>query len=254
MIESRLIRKFLYFAGVCAPLLAGATGSAPADSLAGASAASNLYADRIAASPNEKTAGNIAAARNPAPPVPIRFGFRYDPENDEDEDEDDYDFSGDNRLSIEIGYSLGKSEGYGRSGRWQATAAYLVRVRPAFLAGLGSGALYYPHLEKGFMPVYADLRMNLTPHNDRSPFIDIRIGYAFLLEDREDAFIDDEFYPDRHGGIYFSSALGAEVCRIGRMRFTLSAGYSFHKIDYRDPDSRYVERISGIRFALGAEF
>lgn len=178
---------------------------------------------------------------------------------DDDEsgfDENESDFSADERLLLEAGFASGRSEAYGHSGRWQVFVTYGVPLRPAWLVGLGAGVLYYPHLKKGFMPVYADFRFHFTPRNPRTPFIDFKVGYAFLLRERdeEDGYYNDDFYSDRIGGVFFSPSIGAQLVRFNGIALSVSGGYSFHKIDYRHPDGRYVERVGGFHFTVGIEF
>lgn len=187
-------------------------------------------------------------------PEAVAAPDEYD--DDTESEEEESCFSADEHIFLEVGYSSGRADAYGNAGRWQLFGTYDFPLRPAWLIGAGGGVLYYPHMKKGFMPVYADFRFNFTPRSRRTPFIDVKFGYAFLLRERDDDddYYDDDFRFDGMGGIFFSPSIGAQVLRFNGIALSLSAGYSFHKIDFRDPDDRYVERVGGFHFTAALEF
>ena len=92
---------------------------------------------------------------------------------------------------------------------------------PYFYAGAGLGFHWYPDAEATLMPLFIDLRTQLS-NRKTVPFIDLRIGYSFDLSNSLEG-----------QGFYFAPSAGVQFFSNKKAQLILSLGYSLQKLKLR---------------------
>lgn len=128
---------------------------------------------------------------------------------------------------------------------WQV-AGYC-RIGSRLFAGVGTGLSFY---EKTLLPLYADLRLNLTRPRRFTPYISCGAGYSFPLA------------ADANGGGLFMPAAGVEYAVGKRWRLLLSVGCEWQRLERRKrTENRWLRtelaeelRHAALLFRIGAAF
>ena len=97
---------------------------------------------------------------------------------------------------------------------WQIAGHYKVTER--FSAGIGTGLSFY---EKALIPVFTDIRYQLTVPGKWIPYLQCSIGYSFA--------------PDKHtnGGYFFNPSAGMQYALHGKVRLLLGIGYEIQNLE-----------------------
>jgi hypothetical protein len=97
---------------------------------------------------------------------------------------------------------------------WQAAGYYNFNER--FSAGVGAGLSFY---EKMLVPLFADVRFNITKPQKFTPYLVCRAGYGFA--------------PDKNaiGGSYSSPQIGLQYSLGGSKKLFCAVGYELQKLE-----------------------
>ena len=146
---------------------------------------------------------------------------------------------------VDDGYTFGVGK-WKNAGRLEMTMSHGYQVVPWFYVGLGVGIHYWEDMDFGNIPLFADFRADFL-ESSVTPFLDLKIGYAFGLNDN-----DNGFYCNPSVGVRFavSSSYGINV----------GLGYEVQmcKIYYFSYLGDYygwkVENLGGISLKVGMDF
>lgn len=98
---------------------------------------------------------------------------------------------------------------------WQVLGYYNFNGR--FSAGIGTGISVY---EKALIPLFADVKFNITKPRKLTPYLECGAGYSFA--------------PDKNanGGIYLNPAVGVQWAVCPKMKLLLAVGYEMQKYEH----------------------
>lgn len=121
------------------------------------------------------------------------------------------------------------------------------RIGSRFFAGVGTGLSFY---EKPLLPLYVDLRLDLTRPRRITPFLSCGGGYAFALS------------ADANGGVCWMPSAGVQYAVGKRWKLHFSIGCDWQRIkrlkgfENRWLEARFAEELrhAALVFRLGAAF
>ena len=108
---------------------------------------------------------------------------------------------------------------------WQILGYYNFNQR--FSAGIGTGISVY---EKAVIPLFADVKFNITKPRKFTPYLDCGAGYSFA--------------PDKNanGGIYVNPAVGVQWSVCTKMKLLFAVGYEMQKYErLKSYNSQYFD-------------
>lgn len=108
---------------------------------------------------------------------------------------------------------------------WQMLGYYNFNQR--FSAGIGTGISVY---EKALIPLFADVKFNITKPRKFTPYLECGAGYSFA--------------PDKNanGGIYLNPAVGVQWAVCLKMKLLLAVGYEMQKYErLKSYNNQYFE-------------
>ena len=97
---------------------------------------------------------------------------------------------------------------------WQVSGYYNLNER--FSAGIGTGLSCY---EKTLIPLFADVRFNITKPRKFTPYLTCSGGYGFAPG------------KNANGGIYLNPSLGLQYSMDGNKKLFLAVGYELQKFE-----------------------
>ena len=148
---------------------------------------------------------------------------------------------------VDDGYTFGVGK-WKNTDRLEMTMSHGYQVVPWFYVGLGVGIHYWTDedMDFGNIPLFADFRADFL-ESSVTPFLDLKIGYAFGLNDNGNGF-----YCNPSVGVRFavSSSYGINV-GLGYEVQMCKIYYSSYLGDYY---GWKVENLGGISLKVGMDF
>lgn len=144
---------------------------------------------------------------------------------------------------IELGYQIGiDKNSYGFSDRLKLNIINGYQVNPFFSVGLGTGLRYYSKGSDVLIPVFADLRTNLTDKKI-SPFLSLGIGYSF---DASNQF--------KGTGVIFNPSAGVTFKVSEKSSLNVGIDYEIQNVNFSNYGYSGSENLNAIGINAGLSF
>ncbi len=148
-------------------------------------------------------------------------------------------------FSTYVGTGLSMSTPSSTPFLWQVMGHY--NVNSHFAAGIGTGISVY---EKTLVPLYADVKYNISKPHKFVPYVECGIGYGFAFD------------KNTNGGFYLSPSLGVQYTIGEKRKILFSIGYELQELErlkrYNDKyvNTEFQEHLShsSICFKIGYAF